>query len=93
MSSPSPYNTFEFKPSNDATGGNSGNGSGPVSDKISATRYSELRQYQNVKNAGVATYYVNYTDEQIELAQRLKNMEQNQSQNKRTAPGVFRANS
>lgn len=38
--------------------------------------------------------YIHYTDEQIELAQRLKNMEQSQcNAKKRTAPGVNRANS
>ena len=47
-----------------------------------------------MKTAGIAKGYVNYTDEQIELASRLKNMEQKQSNaQKRTAPGVFRANS
>ena len=45
------------------------------SDKVSATRYSELNKYQNVRTCGIGKGYVNYTDEQIQLAQRLKNLE------------------
>ena len=39
-----------------------------ASEKVSATRYSELNKYQNVKTCGINKNYVNYTDEQIQLA-------------------------
>ena len=42
---------------------------------MGVTRYSELTKYQSVKTSGADKGYIQYTDEQIKLAKKLKNLE------------------
>lgn len=58
---------------------------------MGVTRYSELTKYQSVKTCGADKGYIQYTDEQIKLAKKLKNLEAKQQvAAKRTAPGGAR---